>query len=90
MSEVSPSRQAPFWHHTHSGEQRWPVTAVVFVVIVLQVTLPRSLNIKFPLIICGIEFLVLLLITAMNPKRISEHLPTPRTLALLLAALMTI
>ncbi|MEI7442744.1 MAG: hypothetical protein WCK30_04230 [Actinomycetes bacterium] len=90
MSEVSLSRQAPFWHRTHLGEQRWPVTAVVLVVILLQVSLPSSLNIKFPLAICGIEFVLLVWVTAMNPKRISEHLPTPRTLGLLLAALMTV
>lgn len=90
MSEVSLSRQAPFWHRTHLGEQRWPVTAVVLVVILLQVSLPSSLNIKFPLAICGIELALLVLITALNPKRISEHLPTPRTLGLLLAALMTV
>lgn len=90
MSEISANRQAPFWHHIHSGEQRWPVTAVVLVVIGLQVTLPSSLNIKFPLIICGIELVLLVLITAMNPKRIAEHMPTPRTLGLLLAAVMTV
>ncbi len=90
MSELSPSRQVPFWHHTHSGEQRWPVTTVVLVVILLQVTLPSSLNIKFPLAICGVELVLLVSITAMNPKRISEHLPTPRTLGLVLAALMTV
>lgn len=89
MTESSPGRQAPFWHHTHSGEQRWPVTSVVLIVILLQLTLPSSLNIDFPVFICGIELLLLILITAMNPKRISEHLPTPRTLGLLLAALMT-
>lgn len=90
MSEVSANREAPFWHHKHSGEHRWPVTAVVLVVIFLQLTLPSSLNIKFPLFICGIELALLVVITALNPKRINEHLPTPRTLGLLLAAIMTV
>jgi len=89
MTQEIGQANVPFWHHTHEGEHRWPVTAVVFIVIVLQLTLPSSLNINFPLAICGIEFVLLVLITALNPKRIAEHLPTPRTLGLVLAALMT-
>ena len=89
MTQDTGQANVPFWHHTHQGEHRWPVTAVVFIVIVLQLTLPTSLNINFPLAICGIEFLLLMLITALNPKRIAEHLPTPRTIGLILAALMT-
>ena len=89
MSESATERDAPFWHHTHPGEQRWPVTVVVLLVIVLQLTLPSSLNIRFPVVVCGIEFILLVLVTLLNPRRINQHLPTPRTLSLVLAALMT-
>lgn len=89
MSQAQPGAKTPFWHHTHPGEQRWPVTAVVLVVIFLQLTLPSSLNVKFPIVVCGIELVLLLVLTFMSPNRISEHLPTPRTLGLVLAAVMT-
>lgn len=90
MSIETTTRQMPFWHHKHEGEQRWPVAAVVLFVILLQLTLPSSLNIKFPIFICGIEFLLLTSVVILSPRRISEHLPTPRTLGLVLAGLMTI
>lgn len=61
----------------------------MLLVIVLQLTLPASLNVKFPVVVCGIEFALLVLVTLLNPRRINEHLPTPRTLGLVLAALMT-
>ena len=89
MSEVSSGNRAPFWHHTHEGEQRWPVTVVVLIVIYLQVTLPSSLNIKFPIAVCVVEVVLLALVTVLNPNRINQHLPTPRTLGLVLAGLMT-
>ena len=90
MSEATSGNRVPFWHHKHEGEQRWPVTAVVLIVIYLQVTLPSSLNIKFPIAVCIVEVLLLALITLLNPNRINQHLPTPRTLGLVLAGLMTV
>ena len=89
VNQPAHQRSAPFWHHTHKGEHRLPVTAVVLLVIGLQLSLPASLNIKFPIVVCGIELALLVLITMLNPRRINEHLPTPRTLSLVLAALMT-
>ena len=83
------STETPFWHHSHPGEQRWPVTGVVLLVIGLQLTLPPSVNVKFPIAVCGIEFALLVLVTVLNPRRITAHLPTPRTLGLVLAAVMT-
>ena len=90
MSEINQSSKVPFWHHRHEGEQRWPVTAVVLIVIFLQVNLPSSLNIQFPVIVCIIELALLAVIMLLNPIRINHHLPTPRTLGLILAGLMTI
>ena len=89
MTEHHHSRHAPFWHHEHPGEHRWPVTIVVLIVILLQLSLPASLNVRFPILICGIELGLLLLITVLNPRRINAHLPTSRTLSLVLAAVMT-
>lgn len=90
MSSDASTDHVPFWHHKHAGEQRWPVTVVVLLVIILQLTLPSSLNIKFPVFVCGIEVLLLALVTVLSPGRIGAHLPTPRTLGLILSGLMTI
>lgn len=89
MSSDVSTGHVPFWHHKHAGEQRWPVTVVVLLVIILQLTLPSSLNIKFPIFVCGIELLLLILVTVLSPRRIGQHLPRPRTLGLILAGLMT-
>jgi hypothetical protein len=82
-------RKAPFWHHEHKGESRLPINVVVVLVIVMQLTLPKSLNISFPWFICGIEASLLLLINILDPKRVSSHSGTPRNLSLGLAGAMS-
>jgi len=82
-------RDVPFWHHEHKGESRLPINVVVTLVILLQLTLPKALNISFPWIICGIEAALLLLVNILEPRRVSSHFGTPRRLSLGLAAAMS-
>ena len=65
--------QAPHWHREHQGELRWPVSAVVLVVIVLQLLLPHALSLKSQPLICAVEAGLLLTLIAMSPKRIHIH-----------------
>jgi len=83
-------RNAPFWHHQHKGESRLPINVVVILVILMQLSLPKALNITFPWFICGIEAALLLLINILDPKRVSSHSGAPRTLSLGLAAAMSV
>lgn len=82
-------REAPFWHHEHKGESRLPINVVVTLVILLQLTLPKVLNISFPWFICAIEAALLLLINILEPRRVSTHSGAARRLSLGLAAAMS-
>ena len=86
---IDTNRDAPFWHHEHKGESRLPINVVVALVILMQLTLPKSLNISFPWFICGIEAALLVLINILEPRRVSSHSGTPRNLSLGLAAAMS-
>ena len=83
------NRDAPFWHKEHKGESRLPINIVVTLVIVLQLTLPKSLNMSFPWFICGIEAALLLLINILEPRKVNSHSGLPRNLSLGLAAAMS-
>lgn len=63
---------------------------VVIWVILMQLSLPKALNITFPWFICGIEAALLLLINILDPKRVSSHSGAPRNLSLGLAAAMSV
>ena len=80
----------PHWHKPHEGEQRLPVSLVVFLVIALQFSLPSELSLGFQTYICVLEAAMLLALIAISPRRIgSHHLPT-RNLSLALTVVMTI
>ncbi len=87
--QIYSNRDAPFWHHAHKGESRLPINVVVTLVILLQLTLPKALNISFPWFICGIEAGLLLLVNILEPRRVSAHSGLPRKLSLGLAAAMS-
>ena len=89
MQIDKPHEQRAHWLHSHEGEHRWPVAIVVSFVITMQFQLPETLSLSFQPQICAIEFLLLLTIVAINPKRISSHIPSARFFALLLMAFMT-
>ena len=79
----------PFWHHTHRGEPRWPISLVVLTVIFLQWTLPASLNVSNSKLLCGLEAALLLVVNVLNPARISSHEVWPRRINLALLILMS-
>ena len=89
MTEAS-ERKKPFWHHTHRGEPRWPISLVVLTVIFLQWTLPASLNVANAKLVCGLEAVILVVVNILNPSRISSHETWPRRLNLALLILMSV
>jgi uncharacterized membrane protein len=51
------------WHRTHPGEVRWPVSAVVLLVVALQLVLPKDLRVALPGLNTAIELVLLSTIT---------------------------
>lgn len=78
------------WQMGHEGEHRWPVAIVVILVIALQFSLAPSLALSFKNEICVLEAVLLLIVVAINPKRISSHIPSARFTGLILTWLMTL
>jgi len=78
------------WQKPHLGEHRFPVSLVVLVVIILQFALPSNLSLSFQKWICLAEFLILLSLYALSPKRLAKHHPPTRRIGFLLTAVMTI
>ena len=89
--EFSPHNDhRPHWHREHSGEHRYPVAIVVFIVILLQSILPDELSISYQRYISGLELLLLLLLLVVSPRRIHNHHLPQRVLSLGLTAVMTL
>ena len=82
-------RHIPHWHRPHVAEQRWPISFVVSVVIVLQFLLPKSLSLNIQPEICLVEALLTLTIFAMSPLRIAINHKSSRWLGILLTGVMT-
>ena len=78
----------PHWHRPHEGEHRWPVSAVVGLVVALQFTLPKALSLSMQRPICAVEVLLLAGLLLRNPLRINKHHPSIRLLGLALVSLM--
>jgi uncharacterized membrane protein len=77
------------WHRTHPGEVRWPVSAVVLLVVGLQLMLPKDLRVALPGLNTAIELVLLSTITVLNPRRINRHRTSTRVLSLALAGVMS-
>ena len=77
------------WHRKHPGEVRWPVSAVVLLVVGLQYVLPKDLRVSLPWFNSAIELVLLGTITTLNPRRINRHRTSTRVLGLLLIGIMS-
>ena len=90
MTNSDGLKSAPHWHRPHMGEHRWPISIIVLLVIALQYVLPGKLSLSFQSYICLLEALLLIVVVAFNPRRISEHVAPTRALGLGLVAIMTL
>jgi hypothetical protein len=80
----------PHWHREHSGEHRYPVAIVVFIVILLQSILPDDLSIRYQSAVSVLELFLLALLIVVAPRRIHNHHLPQRVLSLGLTAVMTL
>jgi uncharacterized membrane protein len=90
MSATENVNPSPHWHRTHEGEHRWPVAVVVLSVIGMQFSLDPTLSLPFKTEICITEALLLSIVIAINPRRISAHIPSARLTGLILTSVMTL
>lgn len=89
QSEENP-KPLQHWQRGHEGEHRWPVAIVVTLVIALQFSLSPAFSLSFKNEICILEAALLLIVIAINPKRISSHIPSARFTGLVLTSVMTL
>ena len=79
----------PAWKRVSAGEARWPVSVAVLAAVGLQFALPERLTLGKSWAIPAVEGVVLLVLTVINPGRISKHSPAARRTSLGLIASMT-
>ena len=80
----------PHWHKPHAGELRSPISFVVLIVIVLQLTLPKSLSLSVQPLVCALEFLLAVILFGLNPGRISRHRKETWAIGIALTSVMTL
>ena len=84
------SQLVPAWNRVSAGEARWPATVAVMVAIALQFALPQRLTLGRTWVVPASEGALLLVLTVINPGRISTRSVRTRTLSLFLISAMTI
>jgi hypothetical protein len=72
----------PAWRRLTRGEPRWPVSAVVLLMIALQLRLPGELTPIGRWLLPATELVVLAVLVAANPRRIDRGSPLLRGLGL--------
>ena len=81
----------PAWCRPTRGETRWQVALCTAAAIALQLPVPEGLNLAHPFwVLPAVEGVLLLLLVVANPHRINRESRGLRTLALGLAALMSV
>ena len=75
---------APAWRRHTDGEQRWPSTAAVLAMIVLQAFLPDRLSFGPRWALPALEILMILVLMIANPGRLERQAPPLRRVALAL------
>jgi uncharacterized membrane protein len=89
-AEHSGQQVTGHWHRTHPGEVRWPVSAVVLLVVALQLSLPKDFQVALSGLNSAIEIVLLVAVTALNPRRINRHRTSTRVLSLALIGVMSV
>lgn len=82
--------EVPAWRRRTAGEPRWHSAVLVLFAIGLQVALPTRLGLHPKLLLPGLEAVLLVALTAVNPGRIESHHPALRYGGIALVALITV
>jgi hypothetical protein len=77
----------PAWRRATQGESRWPASLAILVMIALQLRLPDDLTPAGRLVLPALELVLLIVIVAVNPRRINRRQPGVRILGLALIGL---
>ena len=80
----------PSWRRQTPGEHRWPVAIAVLAAIGLQFLIPSALALHPVFLLPSIEFALLLLLIAANPRRIEHGRRWVRASSLALVAVASI
>ncbi len=80
----------PAWRRTTEAEQRWPAAIGILIMIGLQLALPSSLTPAGTPVLPLIELVLLGVIMAVNPRRITTSRPWVRWLALVLTGVASL
>ena len=78
------ARVVPACRRVTAGELRWPVSLVMFGMIVMQVTLPARLTLTGRWLLPAIEGVLCAVLMISNPRRLTRRSPTLRSLGLIL------
>lgn len=80
----------PAWRRATQGESRWPATLAILVMIALQLRLPDDLTPLGRYVLPAVELVLLVVIVAVNPRRINRRDPGVRLLGLALIGLASV
>ena len=84
------SQIGPAWRRATDGESRWPASLAILVMIALQLRLPDNLTPAGRLVLPAVELVLLVVIVAVNPRRINRVRPGLRILGLTLIGLASL
>jgi len=74
----------PAWRRLTEGESRWPATLAILLMIGLQLKVPDDLTPTGRYLLPLLEILLLVVLVAVNPRRINRRSPAIRLLGLTL------
>jgi uncharacterized membrane protein len=83
-------RMVPAWRRVTEAEHRLPVTIVILVMIGMQATLPEHLTLTATWVLPVIEVLILGVLIASNPRRVTHASRLLRSLSLSLIAVASL
>lgn len=84
------TEHVPAWRRESSGELRWPVTAVVLLTVMAQLTIPEDFSLGDPLVMPAVELTMLAVLVALNPGAIRKPHLHLRWLSIALTATMSL
>jgi len=82
--------RAPAWRRPTPGEARWPVSVAMAAAIALQVALPNELSVVSRFLLPAVEAAILVVLLAVNPRRIDRVSRPLRSLGLTLIAVASL
>jgi uncharacterized membrane protein len=80
----------PAWRRITEGEPRWPASLAILVMIALQLRLPDTFTPTGRYLLPVLELVILVVLVAVNPRRINRRTTLTRMLGLVLIGLASL